>query len=335
MKTILSGVQTWTRTWTERKIKESTADWNQNDSKADNYIKNRTHYDHRVPITTEEVTVNGTTPPERMIKLADSIDFDLRKVIAASLYTSTGDFIENIPVVVYSDENQGIVIDFIGEYSERWPFTYFETQQQADNWWDSADDNPLSVGLYASVYADEGEPVDVAYSFTFLDGDFRQLDNKYLSSITKSNDCVCDVSFTENVLRDSGFQTLIGQYKVIIDGFEEIVQFKQNPTDPFTYAELHAIPNFYFLETSTGFLFIDGDLNGEEHEIYISEDKEVIKPEYLPKNPDIVNIQYDLQGKMDRENPEISGSLVLTSSGGVKVKITVDDNGQLKTEIIQ
>lgn len=41
MKTILSGVQTWTK----GKIKESTADWNQNDSNADNYVKNRTHWE--------------------------------------------------------------------------------------------------------------------------------------------------------------------------------------------------------------------------------------------------------------------------------------------------
>ena len=41
MKTILSGVQTWTK----GKIKESTADWNQNDPNADSYVKNRTHWE--------------------------------------------------------------------------------------------------------------------------------------------------------------------------------------------------------------------------------------------------------------------------------------------------
>ena len=41
MKTILSAIQTWTK----GKIKESTADWNQNDSNADNYVKNRTHWE--------------------------------------------------------------------------------------------------------------------------------------------------------------------------------------------------------------------------------------------------------------------------------------------------
>ena len=50
MKTILSAVKTWTK----GKIKDSTADWNQSDSSADNYVKNRTHYDSR---KTEEVNI--------------------------------------------------------------------------------------------------------------------------------------------------------------------------------------------------------------------------------------------------------------------------------------
>lgn len=44
MKTILSGVQAWTR----GEIRKSTADWNQNDQNADNYIKNRTHWEEKV-----------------------------------------------------------------------------------------------------------------------------------------------------------------------------------------------------------------------------------------------------------------------------------------------
>lgn len=41
IKTILSAV----KTWTTRKIKESTADWKQNDSSAVDYVKNRTHWE--------------------------------------------------------------------------------------------------------------------------------------------------------------------------------------------------------------------------------------------------------------------------------------------------
>lgn len=41
IKTIISAVKTWTK----GEIKNSTADWNQNDSSADNYVKNRPFYE--------------------------------------------------------------------------------------------------------------------------------------------------------------------------------------------------------------------------------------------------------------------------------------------------
>lgn len=41
IKTIINAIQSQTK----RKIKDSTADWSQNDSSADNYVKNRTHWE--------------------------------------------------------------------------------------------------------------------------------------------------------------------------------------------------------------------------------------------------------------------------------------------------
>ena len=41
VKTIINGVQKWTK----KEIKKSTANWNQNDESADNYVKNRTHWE--------------------------------------------------------------------------------------------------------------------------------------------------------------------------------------------------------------------------------------------------------------------------------------------------
>ena len=60
MKTIISAVQTWTK----GEIKDSTADWNENDSSADSYVKNRTHWEETVaeallPETTLEFTETG------------------------------------------------------------------------------------------------------------------------------------------------------------------------------------------------------------------------------------------------------------------------------------
>lgn len=41
IKTIINGVQSWTK----KEIKNSTADWNQNDENAADYVKNRTHWE--------------------------------------------------------------------------------------------------------------------------------------------------------------------------------------------------------------------------------------------------------------------------------------------------
>jgi hypothetical protein len=43
IKTILSAF----KTWTQKKIKDSTADWNENDSSKNSYIKNRTHWEEQ------------------------------------------------------------------------------------------------------------------------------------------------------------------------------------------------------------------------------------------------------------------------------------------------
>lgn len=47
IKTILNGVQAWVK----GKINASTADWNQNDYNADNYVKNRTHWEEERRVT--------------------------------------------------------------------------------------------------------------------------------------------------------------------------------------------------------------------------------------------------------------------------------------------
>jgi hypothetical protein len=52
IKTILSGLKNWTNEKINGKIKESTADWNQNDSNANNYIKNKPF----IPIVDSELS---------------------------------------------------------------------------------------------------------------------------------------------------------------------------------------------------------------------------------------------------------------------------------------
>ncbi len=56
MKTILNGIQNWTK----KEIQNSTADWNQNDTTANNFVKNRTHWEEEtVDIIVSEQTING------------------------------------------------------------------------------------------------------------------------------------------------------------------------------------------------------------------------------------------------------------------------------------
>lgn len=43
IKTIFSAF----KTWTQKKIKDSTADWNENDSSKSSYVKNRTHWEEQ------------------------------------------------------------------------------------------------------------------------------------------------------------------------------------------------------------------------------------------------------------------------------------------------
>lgn len=51
IKTIINSVQKWTK----KEIKKSTADWNQNDSSAADYVKNRTHWEEEKVIVAERV----------------------------------------------------------------------------------------------------------------------------------------------------------------------------------------------------------------------------------------------------------------------------------------
>lgn len=70
MKTILSGVKTWTR----GEIRKSTADWGQNDPNADNYVKNRTHWEEDVEISV--IPKQQTTVFYPYVPFEDDVGFD-------------------------------------------------------------------------------------------------------------------------------------------------------------------------------------------------------------------------------------------------------------------
>ena len=79
------------------------ADWNQNDEMALDYVKNRTHYDNRSYINTEEITSSGTTVAMGFMKVSDTIDFDPSKINSLSLHTSTGIDIVQSQVTIMKD----------------------------------------------------------------------------------------------------------------------------------------------------------------------------------------------------------------------------------------
>lgn len=64
MKTILSGI----KTWTHGEIRKSTADWGQSDPNADNYVKNRTHWEEDVKIS--------IVPKQQIPAIYPYIDFE-------------------------------------------------------------------------------------------------------------------------------------------------------------------------------------------------------------------------------------------------------------------
>lgn len=158
------------------------------------YIKDM-YYDNRSYYTTEEKTVDGTIITWSMMKVADAIDFDINKVTSVSLRTSAGVEITDAPVLVSLDTYGTLLGTNTAEYGEYWPFAYFATQEEADNYWDNDnEDNPFGVGLYANVYdfengmeLEDGENVEIKYNFTVEAGEVHQIDNKYIKDMYYDN----------------------------------------------------------------------------------------------------------------------------------------------------
>lgn len=75
IKTIISAI----KSWTADKIKDSTADWNQNNPNATNYIKNR-------PFYTDDV-IETTIVNEQTVTISENNDYAL---LDASIYLETG-----------------------------------------------------------------------------------------------------------------------------------------------------------------------------------------------------------------------------------------------------
>lgn len=95
MSTILSAFKDWTKT----EIKDSTADWNQNDSSANNYVKNRTHWtdDNGVIHTLDEKYIPNTIVRVEDIPVPVQPDWSQNDPTAA-------DFIKNKSIEMTNDD---------------------------------------------------------------------------------------------------------------------------------------------------------------------------------------------------------------------------------------
>lgn len=96
MKTILNAVQTWTK----GKIKDSTADWNQDNPNADNYVKNRTHWEEE----------DGT------IHKLDSKYLDLPDNIATT--TDVQEIVNDVSADINNSLNNKIDMPITGEFNQ-------------------------------------------------------------------------------------------------------------------------------------------------------------------------------------------------------------------------
>jgi hypothetical protein len=215
------------------------------------YIKDM-YYDNRHGVKTEEKTVNGTIITDSLLKVADSVDFDINRVTSLSLRTSAGVEITDAPVLIVTDECGTALVTNTAEYGEYWSFAYFATQEEADNHWgDDEEENPFGVGLYAHVYDFEndadleaGENAEITYSFTVEAGNLHQIDNKYIKdmyyeerSITASyleettiagfvdDEDGIYTTWLESPLSITGQFELGKQYKILWDGIEYLAEY--------------------------------------------------------------------------------------------------------------
>ena len=105
MKTILSGIQKWTKKEIKDNAKNSTADWNQNDSSAANYVKNRTHWEEE-----ENVSVLNKTTVTITDEYCEFGTVPYGQLIAGQTYYVTLNGVEYKCVARYYDEYECVLI---------------------------------------------------------------------------------------------------------------------------------------------------------------------------------------------------------------------------------
>lgn len=175
MKTIINAVKSWTKS----EIKESAADWNEDDSNSNSYVKNRTHYDTRRTETFrysfdgnfdgKEVISNSET--EFLIKISDDYASVDKWVGAVCSVYEEGEVFSDIVItedLVQDMGNGNFSIDLIAWIAHDL---------------DLGDGAVLSPGIWIACNTDEtGTPVFYVKSIERYEdlGELKKLNEKYL-----------------------------------------------------------------------------------------------------------------------------------------------------------
>ena len=223
MKTILSAV----KTWTTGKIKESTADWNQNDSSADNYIKNRIGY--------MEVSDTPYVPEQTITEY-----YDFNDVYHCSLPYDSFEFIEGQPYVVYWD---GVSYSVTGQYQEDYSSYWYLGNPSIHQYMPITKDNDMpflivkehepEYGTYWQVWTKDNNP----HTFSVYEVKAHKIDMALLPNTSPL--IINDVSYdgTNRTEVITGALRGAGEASVVLN-FGSITDYEKSRASGFSsYAE--------------------------------------------------------------------------------------------------
>lgn len=331
MKTIISAVQTWTK----GKIKESTADWNENDSNSNNYVKNRTHYDTR---RTEKIvyTFDGNLEGKETVLGFEDGGIKNYMVKISDDYVSADKWIGAI-FSVYTEEKvfndieitEDVIIDMgDGNLDIDGTIACFATDFEIPN-------GPIfTPGIWIICRVDEaGTPIVYVQSIERYEeiGELKHLDSKFIKDMYYDNGTIvtelAPLQTIDNFgLMDNSIYCSENPFSINLEkGAAYVVNWDGDKYELVCdqYDGLNYIGNVNYVFMNTGgdipFAVLNADENTfvatesteESHEISITEYKRDLKQvdfKYLPIVEDISEIVFErddiFSGDNDFEDPE-------------------------------
>ena len=223
MKTILSAVQTWTG----GKIKDSTADWNQNDESADNYVKNRTHWEEIKEVAfLSETALNNFEQWEDGI-YGSAFNYSQKLTVGQS-YTVVWDGVQYNNLVCYNDGVDCLIIGApYGDFSKyNFGIDYFEPDGSLEFYTNSTEAfHTISISATKTVV----HKLDSKYiKDMYYEEDNRStiyLEEITIDGFTDDSSGIYKAPLFDSPLSVNG-QFEVGKlYNVMWDGTEYLVEF--------------------------------------------------------------------------------------------------------------